>query len=126
MASQEAKVVKDERLTRLLKGVANNVLLKVYGPAGMPWGTRFAELEEVAVQVGQKLSRAMVNQALNQQATEQSSGAAAWRRCSGCGGPAEIEPDPEPSIMTTRVGDAEWSEPKCYCHKCRRSFFPSA
>ena len=36
----------------LIQGVAKHFLRKVYGPEGMPWGTKFSELEELAVQIG--------------------------------------------------------------------------
>ena len=48
----------------LIQGVAKYFLEKVYGPDGMPWGTRFADLEELSVQIGQAMSRSMIDQAL--------------------------------------------------------------
>ena len=41
----------------LIQGVAKYFLEKVYGPEGMPWGTRSADLEELSVQIGQAMSR---------------------------------------------------------------------
>jgi len=41
----------------LIHGVAKYFLEKVYGPDGMPWGTQFAELQELSVQIGQAMSR---------------------------------------------------------------------
>jgi hypothetical protein len=48
----------------LIQGVAKYFLEKVYGPDGMPWGTRFSDLEELSVQIGQAMSRSMIDQAL--------------------------------------------------------------
>jgi hypothetical protein len=52
----------------LIQGVAKYFLEKVYGPDGMPWGTRFTDLEELSVQIGQAMSRSMIDQALARQA----------------------------------------------------------
>jgi hypothetical protein len=52
----------------LIQGVAKYFLEKVYGPDGMPWGTRFTDLEELSVQIGQAMSRSMIDQALPRQA----------------------------------------------------------
>jgi hypothetical protein len=106
----------------LIQGVAKYFLEKVYGPDGMPWGTRFADLEELSVQIGQAMSRSMIDQALARQAQlvplERET-------CSGCGGRVEARDDAEPRAVLTRVGTAHWDEPKRYCPKCRAAFFPS-
>ena len=52
----------------LIQGVAKYFLEKVHGPDGMPWGTKFADLEELSVQIGQAMSRSMIDQALVRQA----------------------------------------------------------
>ena len=75
-----AKVVDEQTL---IQGVAKYFLEKVYGPDGMPWGTRFADLEELSVQIGQAMSRSMIDQALTRQAQTVPSEA---ETCSGCGG----------------------------------------
>ena len=35
-----------------LQAAAKNLLFRLYGEAGPPWGTSFADLEELAVQLG--------------------------------------------------------------------------
>jgi hypothetical protein len=104
-----------------LDGVAKTLVEKLFGPDGPPWGTTFEELEELVVQLGQTVSRELLRQALQKQAA----GAvpAESQPCPGC---QQTPPpsDPEPRILTTRVGDAEWSEPSRYCPRCRRTFFP--
>ena len=50
-----------------LEGVAKNLADKLYGPSGPPPGTTFAELEEVAVQLGQAISREILNRSLARQ-----------------------------------------------------------
>ena len=106
----------------LIQGVAKYFLEKVYGPDGMPWGTKFADLEELSVQIGQAMSRSMIDQALVRQAQSVPSEA---ETCSGCGGRVEPLENTEPRAVLTRVGAAHWDEPKRYCPKCRAAFFPS-
>ena len=106
----------------LIQGVAKYFLEKVYGPDGMPWGTQFADLEELSVQIGQAMSRSMIDQALARQAQSVPSEA---ETCSGCGGQVSPLEATEPRAVLTRVGTAHWDEPKRYCHKCRAAFFPS-
>lgn len=108
-----------------LEGVAKSLVDRIYGPKGLPWGTRLTELEDVILAVRQALSEEMLAQALQRQSANASERPEAYRACSSCQGPIELEPDPEPRDVTTRVGNAEWEEPNGYCRKCRRSFFPS-
>ena len=106
----------------LIQGVAKYFLEKVYGPDGMPWGTRFDDLEELSIQIGQAMSRSMIDQALARQAQSVPSEREA---CSGCGGRLRSVEDTEPRAVLTRVGTAQWDEPKRYCPQCRAAFFPS-
>ena len=109
-------------LQNLIGGVAKNIVEKVYGPQGPAWGTQFSEIEDLAVQVGQTLSRQLLDQALQRQAAE--TAPAEEQVCPSCQGP--LKPgDPEPRIVMTRAGDAEWKEPSTTCPRCRRAFFPS-
>jgi hypothetical protein len=117
----DPKVVKAE-LDNLLQGVAKQLIHRVYGPEGMPWGTKFADLEELAVQLGQAVSENMIDQALTRQAAAVPVEA---NSCSACGTPLDPAKGAEPRAVTTRVGTARWEEPKRYCPKCRAAFFPS-
>ena len=122
MASQTDPAVVKLELQNLLQGVAKQFLHRVYGPQGLPWGTKFADLEELAVQLGQAVSQNMIDQALAQQATAVPPEA---ETCSGCGGPVAPTAAVEPRAVTTQVGTARWDEPKRYCPTCRAAFFPS-
>jgi len=115
-----AVAVQDQE--NLIQGVAKHFLLKVYGPDGMPWGTKLSELEELAVQIGRAVSRNMINQALVNQ-TQQVPKTA--ETCGVCGTAVQSGPPAEPRAVTTTVGTVRWSEPKRYCPKCRAAFFPS-
>ena len=103
-------------------GTAKYFIEKLYGTGGMPWGTKFADLEELAFQLGQAISRSMMDQALTRQGQTVPSEA---ETCSGCGEPLEPSDDIQPRAVLTRMGTAHWPEPKRYCPRCRAAFFPS-
>lgn len=109
-------------LENLLQGVAKQLIHRVYGPDGMPWGTKFADLEELAVQLGQTISENMIDQALTRQAAAVPTEA---NSCSACGTPLDPAGGTEPRAVATQVGTARWEEPKRYCPRCRAAFFPS-
>ena len=77
-----AAVVVDQE--NLIQGVAKHFLQKIFGAEGMPWGTQFSNLEELAVQIGQAVSRGMMDQALAGQAQAVP---AAAQTCGVCGSP---------------------------------------
>ena len=88
----------------------------------MPWGTKFSDLEELAVQIGQAVSQSMTTQALAGQARAVPAEA---QTCGVCGTAVKSGPPPEPRTVTTTVGTVHWNEPKRYCPQCRAAFFPS-
>jgi hypothetical protein len=108
-----------------IEGVAKSLVDRIYGPKGLPWGTRLTELEDVCLAVRELLTEEMLAQALRRQAELSEERPEPYRCCSGCAGPVEPRSDAEPRNVQTRAGDAEWDEPNCYCRKCRQSFFPS-
>ncbi len=117
----DPRVVKAE-LENLLQGVAKQLIHRVYGSEGMPWGTKFVELEELAVQLGQAVSASMIDQALARQAAAVPPEADC---CSACDARLDPGESIEPRAVATQVGSARWNEPKRYCPKCRAAFFPS-
>ena len=114
-----------EPVQSYVEGVAKSLVDRIYGPKGLPWGTRLTELEDVCVAVRELLTTEMLAQALQRQAHTNEERPEPYQRCSSCDGPVEARSDPEPRTVQTRAGEAEWDEPNCYCRKCRRSFFPS-
>lgn len=108
-----------------IEGVAKSLVDRIYGPQGLPWGTKLTELEDVVIAVRDVLSEKMLAQALERQAESAAQRPEPFQRCSGCDRPVEDKSDAEPRNVETRAGEAEWDEPRCYCRKCRRSFFPS-
>ena len=111
-----------KELEGVLQGTGKYFLTEVYGADGPAWGTRFAELEDMAVAVGDEVARQIINQGLVQQA-----GVAPdkdHQTCSQCGGPV-LATATAARIVHTRAGAVEWLEPEGYCDKCRKAFFPS-
>jgi hypothetical protein len=112
-----------EKVRPYLEGVAKNLVDRLYGPKGPPWGTRLTELEDVVLAVRELLSEQMLDQALTRQAAEPER-PASYEACPGCGRPLETG-ELEPRIVQTRGGEAQWQEPQAYCRTCRQAFFPS-
>jgi hypothetical protein len=121
-ASERLRVV--EELKSRLEGVAKNLVFEVYGPDGMPWGTPFSELEDVSVELGQCLSRMIMEEAAGRQADQTAQSPPEYAVCPTCGRPVG-EAEHRSRTLTTRAGEVQWDEPRRYCRKCRRSFFPS-
>jgi len=123
MAQAMNKAVVAAELENYLNGVAKHFNERVYGAEGMPWGTKFADLEEIAVHLGQTVSRNMIEQAVARQAATVPEEV---KRCSGCDQPvAKVGDAPQPRAVATQVGTAQWNEPKRYCPRCRAAFFTS-
>jgi hypothetical protein len=103
-----------------LQAAAKNLLFHLYGEAGPPWGTSFADLEELALRLGHTLATELLKQSLARQAAAPPPQAGA---CPTCGGPLAAA-EPEPRTVTTRAGEVSWREPQRYCGRCREAFFP--
>jgi hypothetical protein len=91
-------------------------------PEGLPRGTKFAELEDIAGALGDEMARQLVEIHVRGQAED-------WPEeelgeCPICGGAARKAPD-EPRAVTTTRGEVAWIERVANCPRCRRAFFPS-
>jgi hypothetical protein len=120
MAASADSTAQAAALQPTVQAAAKNLLFHLYGEAGPPWGTPFADLEELALRLGHTLAAELLRQGLARQAAAPPAAAAA---CPACGGPAAAA-DPEPRTLTTRAGEVGWQEPQGYCRRCRRAFFP--
>jgi hypothetical protein len=125
MAKQKKASPVVEKVQPYLEGVAKSLVDRIYGPQGLPWGTKLTELEDVVFAVRQALSEKMLAEALERQAQSAEHRPEPFQKCPGCSRPVEAKPDAEPRNVLTRAGEAEWDEPHCYCRKCRQAFFPS-
>ena len=55
LQGESAKIVQGHQET--LDRIARQSVGELFGPDGMPWGTKFAELEDQACELGQALAR---------------------------------------------------------------------
>jgi hypothetical protein len=124
MAHRKQSRPEVEQVRPYLEGVAKNLVDRLYGASGPVWGTKLTELEDVVLAIREALSEKMLAQALERQAATNEQRPESYQNCPSCGRPVEAE-DPEPRLVHTRAGEAEWSEPQAHCRHCRRSFFPS-
>jgi hypothetical protein len=109
-------------LRPVLLATAKNLLNHLYGPQGPPWGTSFAALEQLMVQLSDTLSSELLHLALQRQAEQPVP--EPLQHCPTCGRPTAAR-DPEPRCVRARIGTADWQEPAAHCDHCRKAFFPS-
>jgi hypothetical protein len=122
MANKTPAVEIPAPLRPVLQATAKNLLHHLYGPEGLPWGTSFADLEELVVQLSRILGSELFHQALQRQAEQPLP--QPLQHCPSCGRPTEAR-DPEPRSVATRLSTADWQEPASHCDHCRKAFFPS-
>jgi hypothetical protein len=124
MARSTISTAAADPIRPLIEELAKDLVDRLYGHHGPAWGTKLTEIEDTVLAVRQVLSEKMLDEALSRQASTAEDRPNLFRCCPTCG--REVEPaDPDPRIIATRAGEAEWLEPSSNCRKCRRSFFPS-
>lgn len=80
------------------------------GPQGPVWGTKLTDIEAIAVAIREVLAERMLQQTLQPQADTAAERPTEYQGCPGCKRTTQAE-DPEPRLVTTRAGEAEWQEP---------------
>jgi len=115
-----ATKIREEFQARL--GQVARELSKELYPNGMPRGTKFSELEDVAGALGDEMARQLIELNVQDQADDWPE--AEVGECPVCGGAARKAPD-EPRVLTTTRGDVAWTRRVRSCPPCRRHFFPS-
>ncbi len=113
-----------EEVRPYVEGVAKNLVDKLYGPDGPPWGTKLTDIEHLLLAVRDVLTEKILAEALARQAATQAQRPPTYRCCPGCQQPLTCD-DREPRLVHTDVGEAQWQEPQAYCRTCRQAFFPS-
>ena len=124
MARAKKATAKVEALRLYVEGVAKNLVDKLYGPAGLPWGVTLTELEDVCLGIRAVLTEKILDVALERQAADHPQRPQELGCCPQCRRRLVCD-DVEPRLVQTRVGEAEWLEPQAYCRTCRQAFFPS-
>ncbi len=109
-----------ERVKQRIAACQAEVRELLYGEAGCPvWGTSFAEIERIAMSVGEELSRQFMALAAEAQTREMPGDA--W----ACGGEQALPVGTETRSLVTEAGPIEYQTPKAYLPQSRRAFFPS-
>ena len=116
-AAQQAR---EEKKKRLLNELAE-LMIEEQVEEGVFLGTpHFSVIEAAAVKLGNQLSR----QAQERAAGEIAAGCGCTAPCPTCGSACEVTS--QKRDVTSTSGVLEMIEAIAHCHKCRRSFFPSA
>ena len=117
---KDAAAIRRKYQARLVE-IARELGQELY-PGGLPRGTKFSQLEEIAGALGDEMARLLIESQVGGQSEnwpEEELG-----ECPVCGGPARKAPD-EPRVLKTTRGDVAWKERVRNCPSCRRGFFPS-
>lgn len=80
------------------------------------------DLEELTCQIGDSITRLLTEQELRRRGQE---GFSQPAECPDCGRHCLPMPDPEPVVLTGLRGPVAYQQPRYFCDRCRRSFFPS-
>ncbi len=91
-------------------------------PEGLPEGITFSDLEDIAIAVGNEVSRELIEKQLRARA--QVDPEELTTRCPTCSGPLRKGPVRTRKLTTTR-GPVTWTETMRRCPRCRRAFSPS-
>ncbi len=137
MPSHRLQDEKVQELTGLVEGWGKLLAEEAYGPDGPGLDVDLAGMEELAVTMQQALLSGLCEELTQRQAGR----LPGTQACPECGDECEL-PSPDDSTgqeleessgeakkarrMRLRGGTFELTEPRCYCRRCRRSFFPSA
>jgi len=104
-----------------LAQVARELSQEIF-PEGLPEGMTFTELEEAAVEVGDEVSRTLIESRVRTRARSDYEPQA--EDCPECGGILREGPHRTRKLVTTR-GQVSWTETTQRCPRCRRAFSPS-
>src|SRR5260370_19260318 len=118
MAKAKKRTPLVEEVRPYVEVVAKNLVDKLYGPDGPPWGTKLTDIEHLLLAVRDVLTEKILAEALARQAATQAQRPPTYRCCPGCQQPLTCD-DREPRLVHTDAGEAQWQEPPAYCRTCR-------
>src|SRR5437879_12716710 len=101
MARSKTRTPKVEQVRPFLEGVAKNLVDKLYGPDGPPWGTTLTDIEDLLLEVREVLTEQMLDLTLARQAQALPQQPQAARCCPSCHQPLPCE-DTNPRLGQTR------------------------
>ena len=91
MARTKKATAKVEEVRPYVEGVAKNLVDKLYGPAGLPWGVTLTEREDVCLGVRAVLTEKMLEAALERQAADHPRRPSEFGACPGCHRPLDCD-----------------------------------
>lgn len=109
----------DSELSTRISGIVNQLAEQEHQRLRAA-GT-FVELEELACEIGDEVTRQLLGGHLVERSNEVADSCS--QCCPDCG-EACSRPDTHHRELDTARGPIEYHEPAYYCHFCRRSFFP--
>ena len=80
------------------------------------------DLETLTCQIGDEVTRLLTERELMRRGEEHVSSP---ENCPDCGRQSLPDHEPEPTVLVGLRGALAFSQAKYFCHRCRRSFFPS-
>jgi hypothetical protein len=110
-----------EHLRTQLGQVAREIGRQVY-PDGLPPGTKFSVLEDLAGAIGDEIARHFAESQVAGQAQDAPDQGTC--PCPQCGG-ATTKMAPRTRVLLTTRGEVRWQEVRARCPRCRRAFSPS-
>src|SRR3989442_13460479 len=102
MARSKTRTPKVEQVRPFLESVAKNLVDRLHGPDGPPWGTTLTDIEDLLLQLREVLTEPMLDSAIARQAQTLAQQPEAARTCPGCQQPLACG-DANPRIVQTRV-----------------------
>lgn len=115
-------------LDGMARRMGENLATAAYGTQGPSLDVDLASLENLVVQLQASLLAGFCERATDQQREQLPQTYA----CPACGTECEVKqpenlPEQQRSrTIQTRGGPFRLGEPRCFCSRCRRAFFPSA
>lgn len=116
MLSERAKTLRDELVQTLIE---DGVTAEEFALEAMP----FAQMELFGHEFGKQVAGEIQKALVEAQAARLNEQAGDRHECPQCG--RECRAGTGRRTLKTLDGEVEFSEPKCFCKKCRKSFFPS-
>ncbi|MFZ5530312.1 MAG: hypothetical protein ACOY4U_04585 [Pseudomonadota bacterium] len=110
----------DGRLEARMKGMVEQ-LAREHQQELAAAGT-LVDLEELTSRIGDEVTRMLTEQELVRRGREHAHRPA---DCPDCGQSCLPDYEPEPTVLIGLRGELAYQQPKYYCDRCRRCFFPS-
>lgn len=120
MAISSAVEAKRDELLQVARLMGENLSRRTFGERGPDLQVTLADLEQLLRPIVQVVTAGFLAVSVE----EQSSRLSGNLPCPSCG--HECSRSEHKRTLRAEHGPFTWSEPKCHCPRCERSFFPAA